>query len=233
MNFVKQAYANGADDAARLFKVALQFSAIPAPKPKAGPNQVSAASTGARPSKTITQTVAAPQPATASSPAANTSSTVTLGGKEPISAAAIARNGTTTTAPDIARATAEAGRGNIVADRGAGTAVPAGATPKAAPYASTGSSGAFPGSPTPASNSTTVASGSKAAEFNTGMTPDPRAEADKTPSPDNGRRMYGTQFSDALRPLRDVDQAFNGLNIQKNTDVLNSAGQAEFGAPRG
>jgi hypothetical protein len=157
-----------------------------------------------------------------------------VGGTGPVSAATIANNTKALTAQSVAEGTAEAARGNIVADRGAGTGVPAGATPKAVPYASTGTAGANPGAPMPArAGSTTVTSGTKAGEFNMGMTPDSMAYPDKVPSPDNGRRMYGTQFSDALRPLRDVDQAFNGLNIQKNTDVLNSAGQAEFGAPRG
>lgn len=71
----------------------------------------------------------------------------------------------------------------------------------------------------------------KLADFNMGMTPDPSSKPDRVPKPDNGRRVYGTSFSEPLRPLRDVDQAFNSLSIQKNTDVLNSMGQAEFGSP--
>lgn len=75
----------------------------------------------------------------------------------------------------------------------------------------------------------------KMAEFNFGVNPDPAAKPDPkgTPAPDNGRRIYGTQFTDALRPARDVDQAFNALSIPKPTDVLNEMGQAEFGAPNG
>lgn len=71
----------------------------------------------------------------------------------------------------------------------------------------------------------------KLADFNMGMTPDPASKPDKIPKADNGRRVYGTSFSEPLRPLRDVDQAFNALSIPKNTDVLNEMGQAEFGSP--
>lgn len=73
----------------------------------------------------------------------------------------------------------------------------------------------------------------KMADFNMGMLPDPSKVPDRVPKADNGRRMYGTQFSEPTRPLRDIDQAFNSLNIPKNTDVLNEMGQMEFGAPRG
>lgn len=227
MNFLEHAYKLGAAAAK------LAFTAPP--PPKAGPYQKPATRTAMRPPATYTATTPATTVSgSAASPAASTSSATTLSGGAPVSAATIANNTKALTAQSVAEGTAEAGRSNIVGDRGGGTGVPAGATPKAVPYASTGTAGANPGAPMPArAGSTTVASGSKAAEFNMGMTPDPLSSPDKVPSPDNGRRMYGTQFSDALRPLRDVDQAFNALNIQKNTDVLNSAGQAEFGAPRG
>jgi hypothetical protein len=71
----------------------------------------------------------------------------------------------------------------------------------------------------------------KMADFNFGMHPDPSTTPDHVPKGDNGRRQFGTQFNDPRRPARDVDQAFNGLHIQKNTDVLNEMGQMEFGAP--
>ena len=76
-------------------------------------------------------------------------------------------------------------------------------------------------------------SAAKMGEFNMGMTPDPATLPDKGPKADNGRRMYGTNFSDCESPLRDISSAFDALRIPKNTDVLNEAGQMEFGAPRG
>lgn len=75
--------------------------------------------------------------------------------------------------------------------------------------------------------------GMKAGEFNMGMTPDPASKPDKTPAPDNGRRMMGNRFNDPQRPLNDISSAWNAMNIPKNTDVLNEAGQMEVGAPRG
>lgn len=73
----------------------------------------------------------------------------------------------------------------------------------------------------------------KAGEFNIGMTPDPSTKPDRTPAPDNGRRMMGNRFNDPLKPLNDINSAFSALSIPKNTDVLNEMGQASFGAPRG
>ena len=79
----------------------------------------------------------------------------------------------------------------------------------------------------------TAAGGVKAGEFNMGMTPDPATKPDKTPAPDNGRRMMGNRFNDPQHPLNDINSAWNALSIPKNTDVLNEAGQMEVGAPRG
>ena len=77
------------------------------------------------------------------------------------------------------------------------------------------------------------AGGVKAGEFNMGMTPDPSTKPDKTPAPDNGRRMTGNRFNDPQHPLNDINSAWNALSIPKNTDVLSEAGQMEVGAPRG
>lgn len=214
MNFLKAAYEEGVKAAKQ------QFAPVRAPAaPKAPSNGLRAPNQ-------------APQPAA---------------GQSPISAANMARS-TPNPAQELAAAnlvTTAAGRGNgtnmpiggTVAPVGAsgqvGTVQPAGNTMMNAnsPQA-VGAAASNPGG-TRASPATAMAGKQKVGEFNMGMHPDPATKPDKGPKPDNGRRMYGTQFSDALRPLRDVDAAFNDLSVPKNTDVLNNMGQAEFGAPRG
>lgn len=168
-------------------------------------------------------------------PSANTAS--------PTSAPAMAQRGRTQNpaltpnpAGAVSQSTADATRGGTTGARGTGGPTedaPRGYSPTGTTMKNPGSPVASASTPPPPIKPAANVSRAKASEFNMEMYPDPRSQKDERPSPDNGRRLYGTQFSDALRPLRDVDQAFNGLNIQKNTDVLNSAGQAEFGTPRG
>jgi hypothetical protein len=73
----------------------------------------------------------------------------------------------------------------------------------------------------------------KIGEFNAGLYPDPATRPERGPKADNGRRMYGTSFSEPTRPLNDIAAAFNSLNSTRSHDVLNDMGQAEFGTPRG
>jgi len=50
---------------------------------------------------------------------------------------------------------------------------------------------------------------------------------------DNGRRAYGTQFTEPGRQNRSVGQAFDALNSTKPCDFLNEANQGLIGATGG
>lgn len=49
-------------------------------------------------------------------------------------------------------------------------------------------------------------------------------------SSDNGRRAYGTNFTEPGRQNRSVGAAFDSLNSTKPGDFLNSGGEAFIGA---
>ena len=231
MNLFKQAYAAGVKAAKET------FTPVAAPKPQGK-------APGSRTAMSASQTAALPSnrtslvaPAAGAGSATNVASAIT---GAPVMTAGNSL-AATPSAVNAARGTAQALAANnpqvaLAAMAATNNASTARAVPGAGAATPIEVSGVRPTSVALANTNAPSASNPAAAkmgEFNMGLTPDPIVNPDKVPSPDNGRRMYGTQFSDALRPLRDVDQAFNALNIQKNTDVLNSAGQAEFGAPRG
>ena len=68
----------------------------------------------------------------------------------------------------------------------------------------------------------------KLAEFNFELTGRP-VKKDAISS-DNGRRAYGTNFTEPGRQNRSVGQAFDSLSATKPSDFLNSGGEALVGA---
>lgn len=50
-------------------------------------------------------------------------------------------------------------------------------------------------------------------------------------SSDNGRRDYGTNFTEPGRQNRSVGQAFDALNSIKPSDFLNAGNEAMIGSP--
>jgi hypothetical protein len=71
----------------------------------------------------------------------------------------------------------------------------------------------------------------KLAEWNWELTAHPKKK--DTISSDNGRRAYGTNFSEPGRPSRSVSKAFDALSTTRPSDLLNDAGQASIGSGTG
>lgn len=67
----------------------------------------------------------------------------------------------------------------------------------------------------------------KLAEFNFGVTA--RPEKKDRISSDNGRRAYGTNFTEPGRQNRSVGQAFDALNSTKPSDFINAGNEAMIG----